>query len=62
MAKNRKLVPEARHGLYKFRTEVAQELGIPFSDYNGHLTSRECGTVGGEMVRRMVESYERGLE
>lgn len=57
----RKLVPEAKQGLYKFRTEVAQELGVPFSEYNGNLTSRQCGSVGGEMVKRMVESYERNL-
>ncbi len=58
----RRLVPEAKQGLYKFRTEVAQELGVPFSDYNGDLTSRQCGSVGGEMVKRMIESYERNLK
>ena len=54
------LVPEARQGLSRFKNEVAAELGVPFSDYNGDLTSRQCGSVGGEMVKRMVEQYESG--
>jgi len=61
MANNRKLVPEARKGLNKFKMEVAQELNVPFSDYNGNLTSRECGSVGGEMVKQMIEQYEKNL-
>ncbi|WP_055669468.1 alpha/beta-type small acid-soluble spore protein [Desnuesiella massiliensis] len=62
MTRGRTLVPEAKQGLYKFRTEIANELGVPFSEYNGHLTSRQCGSVGGEMVKRMVEQYERNLK
>ncbi|MDV3426714.1 MAG: alpha/beta-type small acid-soluble spore protein [Bacillota bacterium] len=58
---NRKLVPEARKGLNRFKMEVAQELNVPFSDYNGNLTSRECGSVGGEMVKKMIEQYEKNL-
>lgn len=59
---SRTLVPEAKQGLSKFKNEVAGELGVPFSDYNGNLTSRQCGSVGGEMVKRMVENYENGLK
>lgn len=55
------LVPEARDGLNKFKMEVANELGVPFKDYNGDLTSKQCGSVGGEMVKRMVEQYEKTL-
>ncbi|MVX65270.1 alpha/beta-type small acid-soluble spore protein [Clostridium chromiireducens] len=55
---NRTLVPEARRGLKEFKNEVAQELGVPFKEYNGNLSSRQCGSVGGEMVKRMVEEYE----
>ncbi|MDP4089298.1 MAG: alpha/beta-type small acid-soluble spore protein [Bacillota bacterium] len=58
----RKLVPESKQGLYKFRTEIAKEMGVPFSDYNGHLSARECGSVGGEMVKRMVSDYEGKLK
>ena len=57
-----KLVPEAKNGLSKFKTEVANEMGVPFSDYNGNLTSKQCGSVGGEMVKRMVEQYEKNIQ
>ena len=59
---SRKLVPEAKNGLSKFKTEIARELGVPFSDYNGGLTARQCGSVGGEMVKRMVAEYESHLK
>ncbi|MCY6958309.1 alpha/beta-type small acid-soluble spore protein [Clostridium brassicae] len=57
----RKLVPEAKQGLNKFKAEVAKELNVPLSDYNGDLTSKQNGSVGGEMVKRMVENYEKNL-
>jgi hypothetical protein len=61
--RNRTLVPEAQHGLDQFKFEVATEIGI--SNYQsvdkGNLTSRQNGSVGGFMVKHMVESYERGL-
>ena len=56
------LVPEAKQGLSACTNEVASEMGVPFTDYNGYLTSRQCGSVGGEMVKRMVEQYESGLK
>ena len=59
---NRKLVPEAKDGLNKFKNEVASEMGVPFKDYNGDLSSKQCGSVGGEMVKRMVEEYESHLK
>ena len=55
------LVPESKQGLAKFKNEVASTMNVPFSDYNGNLTSKQCGSVGGEMVKRMVEQYEKGL-
>lgn len=58
---NKALVPESKQGLNRFKNEVAQELGVPFTDYNGDLTARQCGSVGGEMVKRMVEEYESKL-
>ena len=56
------LVQEAKNGLSKFKNEVANEMGVPFSDYNGDLSSRQCGSVGGEMVKRMVEKYEQSMK
>ena len=62
MASNRQLVPEAKQGLAKFKNEVANDMGVHFSDYNGNLTSKQCGSVGGEMVKRMVEQYESKIK
>lgn len=62
MTSSSKLVPEAKQGLSKFKNEVANEMGVPFTDYNGDLSSKQCGSVGGEMVKRMVEQYESKLK
>ena len=59
---SKNLVPEAKNGLAKFKNEVAGEMGVPFTDYNGDLSSKQCGSVGGEMVKRMVEQYENGMK
>lgn len=58
---NQNLVPEAKQGLSNFKNEVASEMGVPFKEYNGDLSSKQCGSVGGEMVKRMVEQYEKTL-
>ncbi|MCD2345289.1 alpha/beta-type small acid-soluble spore protein [Clostridium guangxiense] len=59
---NKHLVPEAREGLDYLKMEVAKELDVPLSEgYNGDLTSRQCGSVGGEMVKKMVADYESKL-
>jgi small acid-soluble spore protein D (minor alpha/beta-type SASP) len=60
---NRVLVPQAKEGLNRFKMEAAGEVGVNLKEgYNGDLTSREAGSVGGQMVKRMVESYEQGLK
>lgn len=57
---NRTAVPEAKGALDKFKYEVASELGVPLSDgYNGDLTSRQNGSVGGYMVKKMIEEQAR---
>ena len=59
---NRVEVPEAKAAMDRFKKEVASELGVNLKEgYNGDLTSREAGSIGGEMVRRMIKSYEEGL-
>lgn len=61
-SRNRVLVPEAKAGLNKFKMEAAKEVGVNLSEgYNGDLTSRENGSVGGQMVKKMVEAYENNL-
>lgn len=59
---NRTAVPEAKSALNRFKYEVASELGVPLSDgYNGDLTSRQNGSVGGYMVKKMIEALERQM-
>ena len=60
---NKNVVPEAREALDKFKMEVAQEVGVNLKQgYNGDLTSREAGSVGGMMVKKMIESYENNMK
>ena len=60
---NRINVPEARAAMDKFKKEAASEVGVNLKDgYNGDLTSREAGSVGGQMVKKMIEAYEQGLQ
>ena len=59
---NRAVVPEAKGALDRFKFEVANELGVPLTDgYNGNLTSKQNGSVGGEMVRKMIAEQERQM-
>ena len=59
---NRAAVPEAKGALDKFKYEVASELGVPLTDgYNGDLTSRQNGSVGGYMVKKMIEQQEKQM-
>ena len=60
---NKAAVPEAKGALDKFKYEVANELGVPLTDgYNGDLTSKEAGSIGGEMVRRMIRKQEEQMK
>ena len=55
-------IPEAKAAMDKFKMEAAAEVGVDLKEgYNGDLTSREAGSVGGQMVKKMVESYEQNL-
>lgn len=59
---NKMNVPEAKSAMDKFKFEVASELGVPLSDgYNGNLTSKENGSVGGYMVKKMIEEVEKNM-
>ena len=56
-------IPEAREAMDKFKMEAASEVGVNLKNgYNGDLTSREAGSVGGQMVKKMIESYERNMK
>ena len=59
---NRVSVPEAKEAMDKFKMEVASELGVPLTNgYNGNLTSAQNGSVGGYMVKKMIEAQERQM-
>ena len=56
-------VPEARQAMEQFKQQAASEVGVNLkSGYNGDLTSREAGSVGGQMVKKMIESYEQSMK
>ena len=62
MSKNSASVPEAKNALDRFKYEVASELGVPLTDgYNGNLTSKQNGSVGGMMVKKMIAEQERQM-
>ena len=59
---NTAAVPEAKGALDRFKFEVASELGVPLTNgYNGNLTSKQNGSVGGYMVKKMIEAQERQM-
>ena len=59
---NKAVDPEAKGALERFIYEVANELGVPLTDgYNGNLTSKQNGSVGGYMVKKMIEAQERQM-
>jgi len=63
MSKNKVNVPEAKAAMDKFKMEAANEVGVTLKQgYNGDLTSRQAGSVGGQMVKKMVESYENSIK
>ena len=60
---NRIVVPGAREAMDKFKMEAANEVGVNLKQgHNGDLTSRQAGSVGGQMVKKMIESYENGMK
>lgn len=59
---NKVNVPEAKGAMNRFKMECASEVGVQLKDgYNGHLTSAEAGSVGGQMVKKMIEAQERQM-
>ena len=60
---NKKLVPEAMSALDKFKYEVASEVGVNLKDgYNGDISARDAGKIGGQMVKKMIEQAERNMK
>ncbi len=60
---NTSLNPNARGALDKFKMEAAGEVGVSLKQgYNGDLTSKQAGSVGGQMVKKMIQAYENGMQ
>ena len=60
---NQLVNPSAREAMDKFKMEAASEVGVNLKQgYNGDLTSRQAGSVGGQMVRKIIEAYENGMK
>ncbi len=63
MARNKISVPEAKAALDKFKMEAASEVGVNLKDgYNGGLTSKQAGSVGGQMVKKMIENAGKNMK
>lgn len=63
MSKSKQVVPEAKEAMNKFKMEVANEVGVNLKQgYNGDLTSKQAGSIGGQMVKKMIEAYENGMK
>lgn len=63
MASNKIVVPEAKQALEQFKMQAASEVGVNLSNgYNGDITSKQAGSVGGQMVKKMIEKYESDLK
>lgn len=63
MASNKTLVPEAKAAMDQFKMQAASEVGVNLAQgYNGDLTARQAGSIGGQMVKKMVESYENSIK
>ena len=59
---NKTMVPEARAAMDRFKMEAANEVGVQLKEgYNGELTSRQAGSIGGQMVKKMIKKYEQDL-
>ena len=63
MSQNKNLVPEAKDALNRFKMEAANEVGVSLSNgYNGNLTSKQAGSIGGQMVKKMIQQYENNMK
>ena len=63
MKSNSSMVPEAKEAMNRFKMESASEVGVNLKQgYNGDLTSRQAGSIGGQMVKKMIEKYEKDLQ
>ena len=62
MSSNKVMVPQAKDAMERFKMEAANEVGVDLKKgYNGSMTTKEAGSIGGQMVKKMIQSYEQGM-
>lgn len=60
---NRLVIPAAKNAMDKFKMEAASQVGVSLNQgYNGDISARQAGSIGGQMVKKMIEAYENGLK
>lgn len=63
MASNKIVVPQAREAMDRFKMEAASQVGVTLKNgYNGELTAKQAGSIGGQMVKKMIEAYENSAK
>lgn len=63
MSSNKVMIPQAKEAMERFKMEAANEVGVSLKQgYNGDLTSKQAGSIGGQMVKKMIESYESTMK
>ena len=63
MSNGKIIVPEAKEAMNKFKMEAASEVGVNLKQgYNGDLTSKQAGSIGGQMVKKMIQAYETSVK
>ena len=63
MSNNKIVVPEAKDAMNRFKMEAANEVGVTLKQgYNGDLTSKQAGSIGGPMVKKMIQAYENSVK
>ena len=63
MASNKTLVPEAKAAMDQFKMQAASEVGVNLAQgHNGDITARQAGSVGGQMVKKMIQAYENSMK
>ena len=63
MSSNKVMVPQAKEAMERFKMEAANEVGVSLKQgYNGDLTSKQAGSIGGQMVKKMIQQYEQSMK
>lgn len=63
MSKSKIMVPEAKQAMQNFKMEAAREVGVDLKQgYNGEISAKQAGSIGGQMVKKMIHAYENSVK